>query len=464
MVDSAGLPPDLDISEDEDLTKSRLDRAFGWIATKIRGLESFTPSWVKEVETLRAFGLARINEAIMPAYQRVMNLASFGFLRADSGTRAAFAVGSRYVVVIAEGPQRALFTPTAFVTITRVSTPDDWAICRVDSYDAESGRLTVEVVGAQVSKGEHDDWQITATAGSVTAAVALLADTRAARDAALQLRADTTALRDAAVVAKNAAEKAAKDANTAALLIEGGQVASVNNRTGNVKLSEADIPGLTARLDSMAVNVTVIEALALKADKTAVENSLKLKADKTAVEQSLATKAGSEATADALNDRYTKAVSDDRFVRWTAPGSGRAVISYLQFPDHQWNGDGRWLVYYAGSMRIRGLGDNDLVKIEDNGNIHGGMWATGHLHGHIEKRCNDYREDLRGWVSGNFINDLRLTGGGDTGCRAGWVGGNSGEVQTGMAWSSSIYRGVDAVRTRYVQKLIAGNWYTIGTW
>lgn len=452
MVDSTGLPPDLDISEDEDLTKPRLDRAFSWIATKIRGLESFTPSWVKEVETLRAFGLARINEAIMPAYQRVMNLASFGFLRADSNTRAAFAVGSRYVLVIAEGPQRALFTPTAFVTVTRVSTPDDWAIGSVTSYDAESGRLTVDVVGAQVSPGEHDDWQITATAGSVAAAVALLASTRAARDAALQLKADTTVMRDAAVVAKNAAEKAAKDANTAALLIEGGPVASVNGRTGNIKLAESDIPGLTDKLSSMAVAVTVADALALKADKTSVENSLKLKLDKTAFDlfsQDNATTHTNLYQVKADATWVTNALANKRDT------GNRLDLSRVSLFDP---GNGNLDFYVDGSYR---------AHLQSDGNLLGPVYAGGSVTSHVESRCDAYRTDTRNWTSAWFVQDVRLGGWWEhQGYHVNtWLHAPNGGVTTAH-WGSQYMAMVYPAwwGGRYLQFLRGGNWITVGVW
>jgi hypothetical protein len=133
----------------------------------------------------------------------------------------------------------------------------------------ESGSLVVTIEASTISAGPHADWQVTASAGSVSAALSLFSDTRAARDAAGQIKADTqairaavvaetTAIQVATVAARDTAVQAASQANAAALLIAGGPVGSVNGRTGNVVLGQTDIPGLP---DAIAQQAKIIQGL-----------------------------------------------------------------------------------------------------------------------------------------------------------------------------------------------------------
>lgn len=440
------LPPELEFKDREPLVKAKLDRAFEYIMAKFRTLDSHVPDWIKAVDELRQVGLQRIDEAIRPAYQRVMNLAKFGFLLASSETRLTLAVGDRRVFAIDDEAQRSLFTPTAFVTVTRTANATDWAIARVERYDADNGLLTVVIEAAHVSSGAHDDWQITASAGSVSAAIALLADTRAARDAAIAIKNDTAAIklsavqdilviRDAAQAARLAAERAANDANTAALLIEGGPVASVNGETGNVLLTQDSIPGLTTALISKADAAAVVAGLALKADATP--------------------------TATALSDRYTKADMDAML--------NEVAVALADALDRKHNIGAPILEMLntvlsaqPSGVAVGHTGGTQSATLQYDGNIYGPVWGD-----YLSNWVAAQDEAVRQWVFGTFVRDIRLAGWWESGIGSyQWnYGPGSGAVMAAIHCAGPIANGaaISNFGGRFLQKLIGNNWYAVET-
>lgn len=510
----SGLPPELDIDPRKSFSKDVVDKAFGYIAGKIRALEAFAPDWQEAVNNLRAFGLQRINEAIMPAYERVMALASFGFLKGDSTTPLSIEIGQALTLTIDGENQRDLFTPTEFVTLTRTSTPADWAICRVASYDAASGQLHVKVEAAEMAPGEHSDWQVTATAGSVAAAKALLASTRAARDAAEAIRLATSALRDSAAMASSAAIKAAEDANAAALLIEGGPVASINKKTGNITLDITWIGGLSEALAAKAEKGTTEAALNDRYTKGEVNTRLASKADQVAVDQAvndingkIATKADQAAVDKSISSVNQSISSANQWIGSVSQSLDATNSVVSRKADHQYvydsivninngklnnsgdlsvtsnvlrinsaGGEPR-IAFWRANIGHIGLmmtheGDIVLINLDTSTVTHrftstGQVWCSnyGWLHSYINDRAYAYTENAKAWVNSNFVSQLRLTGGGEIGYRAGWAGMNSGEQITDVAWSTnSTSRGIDVVKTKYLQRYIpATGWITIWT-
>lgn len=426
------LPPELDIKETENFDKKRLDKAFGWIAGQIRTLSSFKPDWQAAIDDLRTFGLQRINEAIAPAYQRVINLSSFGFLKAESDTALTLALDATRVFVITNEVQRSLFTPTEFVAITRVASPDDWAIGRVVSYDAETGNLQVVILSASVSPGAHDDWQITATAATLVAASKMLAEARKVKEDASAIKDDTAAIRltaindigvirDAAIAARLAAEKAADDANAAALLIAGGPVTTVNGRNGPVELTMDDIPDLENNLNS-------------RADKTAVEAAVN------SINEAVATKADQTVTTAALADRYTKAEANGLLAGKRNNGNGVAMP------------DGNNFVNIDNGAFNAVVNNSHAFKVQSDGNL----WTPlyGYINIYIANKCNAAEQAAKAHVKANFVQDIRLAGGSAV---TGGAGGSAGEVIHRVQLTGVVL----TVETKYIQKNVNGAWYTI---
>jgi hypothetical protein len=499
------LPTELDIPADEDFTKERLDKAFQWIVGQLRALGSVQPQWQTAVDELRQFGLARINEALLPAFQRLAALSALGFLIAQSASAIGVQIGQRLTFRITDGEQRNLFTPTQFVTITRSSTPDDWAIGKVESYDSPSGDLVVTIVASNVSPRTHDDWEITASAGTVTAAIALLANTRSARDAAIQLKADvqalktatiqeTSTIRDAAIAAKKTAVEAADAAKAAAILIQGGPVSSVNGRTGVIELTQDDVPGL-------------VEALASRYTKAEIDNLFR----------SLV--GGAPDTLNALNELAAALGNDPNFATTmaaalggkvakggdvmsgplTLPGNAagnlhaipkqqldaavaainQAIASINQTLATKLSNSGHQTI--AGDIIARafrfvqdGSQDTGLYwdsdgkcYVANNGaatfviQADGNIWLSrfGWLSDYVWGIANSARDAAQNYAWSNLVQDVRLSGYAERQSFGAMQQADWGCVVTGINHQNA-YATTFAFRS--LQKSVGGNWYTIG--
>jgi hypothetical protein len=193
--------PDLEFSDDEDFNADRLNKAMQTLDARLRALEPFTPSWQAAVDELRLVGLIRLNETIYPAYERIQQLASLGFLTADSTTEVTLVNDTDVTFFIDDEIKRDLFVPTPFVAVTRASNATDYAIGRRISYDRLTGKMVVRVMSIYGNPGPFNDWIISATAGSQLAAQAYLAQIETARANAFASR--TSAAADAARTASD---------------------------------------------------------------------------------------------------------------------------------------------------------------------------------------------------------------------------------------------------------------------
>lgn len=183
---------------------------------RLRALEPFTPSWEAAVNDLRAIGLSRLNDAILPAYQRIQLLSELGFLFAGSDSSVTLVQGQSATFNIDNETERSLFTPTPFLALTRSSTTADYAIAQLVSYDNDTGQLMVLVKSITGNPGPHTDWQIGALAANTAAAMEYFAQIDAARNQANSAKVATAADRvqtgldaAAALAAKTAAQQAA---------------------------------------------------------------------------------------------------------------------------------------------------------------------------------------------------------------------------------------------------------------
>lgn len=217
--------PELIFSADEDFDEKRLNKAMEVIDQRLRALEPFSPQWEAAVAELRLFGLARLNETIQPAYDRVQQLATFGFLVGKSTSSVTLVVDQDKTFIIEDGAQRDLFTPTPYLALTREANVTDYAVARLKSYDKSNGRLVVTVQSISGNPGPFTDWWIGPLAGNVLASQTLLSQVQTARDiasaartqaqaAAVQTAEDRvqTGLDRAAATNARAAAEAARDA------------------------------------------------------------------------------------------------------------------------------------------------------------------------------------------------------------------------------------------------------------
>ncbi|WP_459584472.1 tail fiber domain-containing protein [Bradyrhizobium diazoefficiens] len=185
--------PELVFSDDEDFTADRLNLAMQVLDQRLRSLEPFSPSWEQAVNDLRLVGLSRLNDAILPAYQRIQLLSTLGFLFAGSSSEVTLTQDMTATFVIDDETEKSLFTPTPFLALTRSSTIDDYAIAQLISYEQATGTLMVKVKSITGSPGPFTDWQIGACAASTIAAMAYFTQIDAARNAANVAKAATAA-------------------------------------------------------------------------------------------------------------------------------------------------------------------------------------------------------------------------------------------------------------------------------
>lgn len=154
----SSLPPDLDVGSDEPLDKARWDRAMSWIAAKIRAHDAFQPSWVAAVNELRTFGLARLNDAVQPVYDRLTAIAQIGALfTATSTSNVVVSVGVKVFDVVEV--DRARFAATSYLAIRSIDDPALAMLGSLQGYDRSTGLLTV-LVEHVVGIGSSASWSV----------------------------------------------------------------------------------------------------------------------------------------------------------------------------------------------------------------------------------------------------------------------------------------------------------------
>jgi hypothetical protein len=246
-------------------------------------------------DAVRQVGLDRINEILTPAIQAVLTIQERGFLIANSNSSNTLGVGNVLTFAIDDEDERAVFTPSKFLMLTRLDNADDWGIARLYSYNNLTGTLVCTVTAFEGDPGPHTDWQVSAVAGSTVAQMALLelmealvAETEAAMVAHLTTAAGyvTAAAAQAtiataqaviataqagiattkageAATSKTGADAAAATSTAQAVIattkaaeaaasaasIAGGPVTSVNLKTGMVFLDPTDVTTVVPTLD-----------------------------------------------------------------------------------------------------------------------------------------------------------------------------------------------------------------------
>lgn len=167
-----------------ELSPENLSRVFGEIVGAVAELQTAQTSFEEARQQLIQTALFRINEALAPAFELVLDYQTGGFLSAGivENSETSFAVGTR-TLAIAEN-KRDLFRPSPAVVLMRTSNTTDFAVAQTTSYDPETGALVVNVLALTGNAGPHEDVEVWATAGSALAQNQYLVDTKAARDLA----------------------------------------------------------------------------------------------------------------------------------------------------------------------------------------------------------------------------------------------------------------------------------------
>jgi hypothetical protein len=249
------LPPEVDFKVDKSASPDRMNRAMEHLVARLAALETYKPNFDALFAQLQQVGLNRINDGILPVYERLASIEALGFLNApiEPGTAAAFALGPVAVTIAAD--RRSAFTPSPWVAMVRTANPNDYVLGRVSSYDRISGALVLDIANLWGAAGQYFDVTVWGVAGGALSALEsaqrvavdrtaahsdrLAADADAAATAADRaavhtdkLAADANAANAGAAATAAAGSAAAAAASVAS--IAGGPVASVNGRTGVV--------------------------------------------------------------------------------------------------------------------------------------------------------------------------------------------------------------------------------------
>ncbi|MBS7737788.1 MULTISPECIES: hypothetical protein [unclassified Chelatococcus] len=201
-----------------DFTSEFWNGFVGEIDLALNDLTGKSASFEEARAELIQAALFRLNEILLPAYERVFEYQQAGFLTAEiaDDSEVTFAEGSTTLAIHPD--KRDLFRPTPFVALSRASISTDIAIARHDSYDPETGALVLTIVAVSGNAGPHSDVIVSATAASVQAQQIFLTDAKAARDRAQDWaeKAVDVAVETGKFSAKHHATKAAASASAAA--------------------------------------------------------------------------------------------------------------------------------------------------------------------------------------------------------------------------------------------------------
>lgn len=177
------------------------------VENRIKPLEIDADRVDAAVQEVRDIALGRINDVLTPAIANILDLEQRGFLRAASATSTTLVAGEIRTLEVVDA-DRAIFSPSAFLALTRVSNVSDYAICRNQGWDSATGTLVLELLTVEGGPGPFSDWEISALAGPTIAQITLLAEATAAASAA-------TGAADAVAANAAAAQAAATSANLA---------------------------------------------------------------------------------------------------------------------------------------------------------------------------------------------------------------------------------------------------------
>lgn len=203
MAQSKRLDKEFALSRTSVINDLWVNRLLTILEARIGGIEGKAADFDEAAASLVSLGLDRINEALIPAIDRLRELTELGFLIAASSSEVEIEVGVPTLWVIPEGGQREFFTPSPFVALTRDATPDDYAIVQTISYDAEHGEFVGTPLSFAGNPGPHSDWTIGALAGSTIAQLTLVGAAEDARDEAVDARDDAVdAMTDVAAAAE----------------------------------------------------------------------------------------------------------------------------------------------------------------------------------------------------------------------------------------------------------------------
>ena len=207
------------------LSAKELNGRFLDINARLGMVEANKPTLDAAVNDLVSIGLSRINAALLPAFNELLNIQKLGFLSAPIAADSNVVFGVNASTGIAIDPSYAqYFVPPPWVAIVRAANATDYCIAKVLSYVSATGALQLDITTQSGNAGTYTDVTVIGCPGGALAAIdayAHIAANLITINAALStIEADLITIESDRVIVEG--------------IINSGPVTSINGLTGAV--------------------------------------------------------------------------------------------------------------------------------------------------------------------------------------------------------------------------------------
>lgn len=142
----------------DDANAATFNLRFQDIDNRIAKLEDASSDAKAVIDDLTRFGLARINEALAPAYAQLLAITSVGAFFAST-SESTVTIGTGQKTFVLPESDWANFAPSTFMTISSAGEPSAGMSGRLVDYAPATGTLVINVLEA-VGAGTFADWEL----------------------------------------------------------------------------------------------------------------------------------------------------------------------------------------------------------------------------------------------------------------------------------------------------------------
>lgn len=148
----------------EDLTAKVLNDAFSNLDLRLRAFEGLNLSYQQAIDTLNQFGLQRLNDALQPVYDSLIQLGSLGAVfTTTSVTPNTIGLGTATFVVKPEDKDR--FAAAAYISAIEAGSASASVSGPLQAYNRTTGTITILVDAFTGTEGaSFSSWVISAGA------------------------------------------------------------------------------------------------------------------------------------------------------------------------------------------------------------------------------------------------------------------------------------------------------------
>lgn len=186
--------------DDDEFSAAVWNRLIEDVSAGLVALQQKGASFDEARRELIQLGLFRLNDAILPALDRLREIQSSGFLVADIAPDSEVGFATGEVEIAIDPDLKTIFRPTAFVALVRHDTAEDWAVARVLGYSEETGVILLDILAVSGDPGPHEDVIVSATGGGAAGQIAFLLASKAVLTQTLEVKTETEAVLAGAAV------------------------------------------------------------------------------------------------------------------------------------------------------------------------------------------------------------------------------------------------------------------------